>query len=273
MADDLKDEVEEFEQHDDYWRDTREMMLECLNFCRLGIQWDSKIKSDREKEGRPVLTINKMPGFARQVVNEARKNKPSIKVHPADDKADVKTAEVINGLIRNIEYSSNADVAYDTALEYAVYCGVGYFEVDVDYTSYDQFLQDIKINRITNPLSVYGDMYSTAADGSDWNVAWQTEMLSRDAFKSQYPGADTVDWKGGDYDELWADEDDVRVALRWSRDEQESELVKLSDGQVMLGETFMEHQDLFFQAGIQVVQQRPTITHKVTEVANSTSLS
>ena len=52
MADDLKDELEEFEQHDDHWSNTRAEMLECLNFCRLGIQWDEKIVSDREKQGK-----------------------------------------------------------------------------------------------------------------------------------------------------------------------------------------------------------------------------
>jgi hypothetical protein len=69
----------------------------------------------------PCSPSTSCPRIIRQVVNDARQNKPSIKVHPVDDKADVETAEVINGLIRNIEVSSNADVAYDTATECAVY--------------------------------------------------------------------------------------------------------------------------------------------------------
>lgn len=263
MADDLQDEIAEFEAHSDHWQETRTAMLNSLQFNRLGIQWDSKIEEMREKAGRPVLTINKAPSFARQVINEARRNKPSIKTHPADDKADVETAEIIDGLIRNIEYSSCAGTVYDTALEYAVYCGAGYFEVDIDFASYDQFDQDIFLRRITNPLSVYPDMYSVGATGEDWNRCWVTEMMDKKAFEAEYPGAEVVDWKGGSYDERWIDEDDIRIACRWSREELEAELVKLADGQIMLGDTYLEHKELFDAAGLMVVQQRPTTIFEV----------
>jgi hypothetical protein len=48
------------------------------------------------------------------------------KVIPADDNADVEVAEVFNGMIRHIEYISDADVAYDTACENQVSYGEGY---------------------------------------------------------------------------------------------------------------------------------------------------
>jgi hypothetical protein len=53
--------------------------------------WPSSGRSDpqdRELEGRPCLTINRLPSFIRQVVNDARQNKPSINVHPVDSHAD-----------------------------------------------------------------------------------------------------------------------------------------------------------------------------------------
>ena len=104
-----------------------------LHFARLGKQWHEHDKKNRERDKRPMLTINRMPAFIRQVVNDARQNKPSIRVRPVDDNADPLTAKIINGLIRNIEYTSNADVCYDTALEHAVDGGFGYFGIDIDY--------------------------------------------------------------------------------------------------------------------------------------------
>ena len=65
----------------------------------------------RELDGRPTLTINRLPAFIRQVVNDARQNKPGMLVHPVGDGADPATAEVLNGLIRHIEQSSDAEVA------------------------------------------------------------------------------------------------------------------------------------------------------------------
>ena len=46
------------------------------------------------------------------------------------------TAQIYNGLIRNIEVTSKADVAYDTALEHPASCGFGYFRID---TRCDEF--------------------------------------------------------------------------------------------------------------------------------------
>jgi hypothetical protein len=130
------------------------------------------IKQQRQREQRPCLTFNKMPAFIRQVVNDARQNKPAIKVHPQDSNADPHTAEIINGLIRNIETTSDADVAYDTAIEHAVGQGFGFWRINTAYTTDDAFDQDIVIERISNPFTVYGDPRSTAADSSDWNEAF-----------------------------------------------------------------------------------------------------
>ena len=79
------------------------------------------------KEGRPVLTIDKLSTFVRQIKNDQRINKPSIKVHPVDDESDPETAKVRQGMIRYIEYSSNASIAYDTAIGCASETGPGVF--------------------------------------------------------------------------------------------------------------------------------------------------
>ena len=264
MADDLKEEIDEFGTYDDHWKDTRNVMLEGLKFARLGEQWDEKVKNDRMREGRPVLTINKLPAFARQVVNEARLNKPSIKIHPADDKADVKTAEVMNGLIRNIEYTSNAEVAYDTGLEYAVYCGMGFFRIDVEYSAFNSFEQELTIERITNPLSVYPDIDSTAADASDWNRAWVTEMQSRDSFELDYPDADPVSF-AGDFDANWVTKDEVRVAERWVKNQEDEDLLMLNDGNVVLQSEFEPHKEMLEAMGVGVVNSRVTQVAKITK--------
>ena len=100
--------------------DNRENALDDLRFGRLGEQWDKTDAENRDRDGRPMLTINRMPSYIRQVVNDARQNKPSIRVHPVDDFADPDTAEILNGVIRNIEVVSKADLAYDTAIDSAV---------------------------------------------------------------------------------------------------------------------------------------------------------
>lgn len=236
----LKKGREAFERCQDAEKDTRVEAEDDIRFSRLGEQWPEQIENQRRIEHRPCLTINKMPSFIRQVVNDARQNKPSIKVHPVDSSSDPKTAEIINGLIRNIEYTSNADVAYDTAVEASVAGGFGYWRVGMDYAYDDTFEMDLTIDRVANPFSVYGDPDSMGADSADWNVAFIVEPMRKEDFKRKYGkkkasegGMVNVDWDSDAWREAkgWIDDETVMVAEWWRREEVERTIIKFSDGQ------------------------------------------
>jgi len=47
----------------------RREALDDLRFARLGEQWPEKVRRERELEGRPCLTINRLPAFIRQNIN------------------------------------------------------------------------------------------------------------------------------------------------------------------------------------------------------------
>ena len=265
--DDILEEAKDiFRRCEENESDNRENALADLRFGRLGEQWDKTDAENRDRDGRPMLTINRMPSYIRQVVNDARQNKPSIRVHPVDDFADPDTAEILNGVIRNIEVVSKADLAYDTAIDSAVSCGFGYFRVDVEYACDDTFDMDILINRIANPFTVYADPTSTEADSSDWNCAFVTELLEDDEFERQYPGAELVDWetvKGDEASRLWRQQDSVRVAEYWTRQKVQGNLLRLSDGQILLEDDFAPNAEFFSEAGIAVVGQRPIQSFEV----------
>jgi hypothetical protein len=264
----LRDGREAFEQCVDAEADNRNLAIEDLRFARLGEQWPQDIAERRSREHRPCLTINKMPAFIRQVVNDARQNRPQIKAKPVDDEADPITAQIMSGLIKNIEYQSDADVAYDTGVDFAVTMGVGYWRVGIEYACDDSFDKDLKIERIANPFSVYGDPHSTAADSSDWNVAFVTDLLSRDEFKAKYKGADPVDWEDMGYDRLqapWAEGQNVLIAEWWQRKEVAKTLLLLSNGLVMYEEEYELQKDLFDALGVTVQQTRPTKGYDVTQ--------
>jgi len=98
----LQDELEAHKRAAEAESDQRSEALDMLKFVKLGEQWPDAVKSQRDKEGRPCLTINRLPAFGKQITNDARQNRPMIKCHPVGDKADRETAEIYNGLIRNI---------------------------------------------------------------------------------------------------------------------------------------------------------------------------
>jgi len=258
---------EAFERARLWWSDNHEAAKADLAFARLGRQWDERIRRERDLEHRPCLTFNKMPAFIRQVVNDARQNKPAIKVHPQDALADPHTAEIINGLIRNIETSSDADVAYDTAIEHAVGQGFGYWRINTRYARDDAFDQDIVVERIANPFTVYGDPRSTAADSSDWNEAFIVTSMRKAEFEAAYPEAARTDW---DVDfrgaEDWIDGEDVMVAEYWLREKVHRDIVALSDGSVLaLDDYAVRSEELAATGALPVGSPREVESWKVTQ--------
>lgn len=267
MAD--KDEIAEakeaFDKASEAEHDNRQAWLDDFKFARLGDQWPIGVKRQRELEGRPCLTINRLPAFIRQVTNDARLNKPGINVHPVGEGANKETAEVLSGLIRNIEYTSDAEVAYDTALDHAVTGGFGYIRISTDYADDDAFDQDIRIERVVNPLTIYGDPASTASDSSDWNVAFVTENYTKAEFEKRWSGAVKADWHTDykDMNDEWCNGEMVRVAEWWTREDVPTTLLKLSDGMVMHEPEYLKVKEILDSLGITVVQTRPTVTKKV----------
>jgi len=186
-------------------------------------QWPSDVLSTRGAvqgqtiNARPCLTINKLPQHVKQVTNEQRQNRPSGKVIPADDNADIEVAKVFEGIVRHIEYISDADVAYDTACENQVTYGEGYFRILTEFCDEDSFDQDIRIGRIRNSFSVYMDPMIQDPCGSDAEWCFITQDIIKEDFERLYPKAKTIssiEQQGvGDQSITpWINEDTVRIA-------------------------------------------------------------
>jgi len=186
-------------------------------------QWPADVLATRGAvqgqtiNARPCLTINKLPQHVRQVTNDQRQNRPSGKVIPADDKADIAVAEIFNGMVRHIEYISDADVAYDTACENQVSYGEGYIRVLTEYCDDNTFDQDIKIGRIRNSFSIYMDPTIQDPCGSDAKWCFITEDITKADYERMYPDSapiTTLQSLGvGDQNlSQWLNEDTIRIA-------------------------------------------------------------
>ena len=226
----VKEALERFEESQSVIGDDHKDAEADIRFARLSEQWPEEILKVRQQEGRPALTINKLPPLIRQVVNEARQNKPGITVKPVDNGADKDTAGVISGLIRSIErIGPGAGVAYDTAIDHAVSGGFGFFRIAIDYAHEDSFNMECQIRRIPNPLMVHWDPNSTEFDASDWEYGFISDVLSEKTFEKRYPNAAKVSFQGDDsakYAPDWLTEGSVRIAEYFLRDEHTAKLIE-----------------------------------------------
>ena len=156
-----------------------------------GDQWDEDILERRRVAKRPVVTINRLPEPVRHVTNAQRRDRPRIRILPVDDGADIRTAEILQGLIRSIENNSNATVAYMTAGENAAISGRGYIRVQRRYVNpaSGSIDQELAIKRVRYPFSIYMDTGAEELDGRDARYAFAIEDIPEDEFKERWPHA------------------------------------------------------------------------------------
>ena len=232
--------------------------LDDLRFVS-GDQWPVEIQNSRNLEARPCLTINKLDAYCRQIANQQRQQRPRIKVHPCNSYADKETAEVVEGICRHIEINSDADSAYDKAFESAVRMGWGYWRVVTDYTAPDSFDQEIYINPIENPFSVYFDPNSVALDGSDQERCLITTVMSKDKFSDLYPDADAggnFSGRGnGDSNPEWVTKEDIRIAEYFYIERTPAKLYLLNDKSRLFKDQ-LPSKEFMAANGLEVVGER-----------------
>lgn len=206
-----------FKRCEDWEGDFRKLFTEDLKFVNAdsdnGYQWPEAMRLQRTEDAKPWLTINKTRQHALMVINEAKENKPSVKVKAVGGDASYDSAQVYEGVIRHIEYQSNAGDVYDTALEFQVKAGIGYWRVMTEYVGDDSFDQEIYIRRIRNPLSVYLDCDIKEIDGSDAKYGFIFDDMKREDFERKYPAYkdDISPGTFGQYSD-WLGKDLIRVA-------------------------------------------------------------
>ncbi len=198
-------------------------------------QWDETTRTARGYgtiDERPCLTINKVRQHNLNIINDAKQNKPSVKVKPVGNGATFEAAQVYEGICRHIEYISNAQAAYDTATTFQVQGGIGWIRLTTDYPDYNDqsFDQEIFIRRVKDPLTVYLDPDIKEADGSDAKYGFVFDDMAREVFKDKHPKYRDIATKSPlDVSGDWVRDDQVRVAEYYRVTESEDKLVSYID--------------------------------------------
>lgn len=237
--------------------DNRNRQLEDTRFVYVpGAQWTDTIRQNRTQWNEPCLEFNDLPQFVNEVVNDARQNRPSIQVHPANGQASKEVAEIEQGLIRGIEYESKAEAVYDNGIEGAVVGGRGWAYVDSEWVQ-GKLYQKIVIKPILDPQMVRASMDYQQPDGSDRNFVFVVESCERAEFIKRWPKAEPSSFE--DAENTWKDgKDRIYIAKYYRRQCTYRTLVQMSDGAVGYKDTMPKA-----PAGITIVAQREAEVYTV----------
>jgi hypothetical protein len=255
-------------------KDQRKRELEDLKFVDIPeSQWPDEIRTIRKGgqfgtvsvAARPCLSLNQLDHPIAQVINQARSARLAIQVNPKSQ-ATKDDAEVRQGLYRNIEVESRAQMARMWAFERAVKCGRGFYRVLKEFANDDDPDDlDIVIARILNQHSVYLDPFHQIPDGSDAQWALIVADIPFTRYKRDYAkkgkafnyeasdlasydnaalsslGDDAAEWVSGEgegrtvrvaeYFSVTADEDGRNRQIKW----QKINAVEVLDEQVWEG--------------------------------------
>ena len=225
-----------YKKASEHWDKTRKAYVEDQKFLA-GEQWPAALKKSREDDGRPVLVVDKLNQYRRQVSNDIRQNRPQAYAFPVGD-GDEDVAQAFQGLIRNTWSRSSADEATDWAADCAVSGGIGFIRVLTEYINDNSFDQDLVIRRVRNPISVTLDPSAQMSDGSDAKYGFIEEMIPKEEYKLRFPKAKETDWASEGFKDGWGDGDDVRVCEYFYVENRERTLLLLSDGTTVTQEQY-----------------------------------
>lgn len=242
--------------------DNRNLAIADMKFLRVpGNQWDQITKKERG-EDRPMYEFNKLNVSAKSIINQMRENRPMGKVRAAED-GDVKTANVMEGMARNVVANADFDTVTDYAAEYQVGGGMGAWRVTLEYAE-DSFNQVIDIDPLLNPFCLYCDPAAKdllKRDADDW---WYTDKISKSSFAKRWPKAEPVNLDDTvfDDDDDWDDGDKVRIGEYWYKEPYDKKLLLLSDGSV-ISEYDDEGNKVTPPNGVKVVKDRMQRCNKI----------
>ena len=243
VAAELRGRIVEWQGADNEFLRNSEVEFDFLS----GNHWvDEVVGQDRRKqlqsEGRSAFTIDLLTPSVEIIVNQIRINKTSASFVPMSQGANAATAEIRQGLYRNIDRESKAAIARETAYYMATAVGRGYYRVLIEDDDGPTFTRHIAIKRIDNLYSVAID--PTCVDFCYADAAWAYTFddLWKDQFRAEHGGTDSdgieidLDTQGLALDEggkaFWFPKDKVKVGEYWRRCWKRRVVWKLSDGTV-----------------------------------------
>lgn len=248
----------------------RDKCLQDIRFAQTDNgQWEQYAVENRRD--RPRYTINKVAPAVDKMLGRQRQTRQQAKIMPSGNGANKEYARILQGLIKNIEVQSDADDAYDNAFDYVANGGFGAWRIKAEYCDDSTFEQDIKIERIKNPVtSVWYDPSAIHYDKRDAMYVFVGEEMTTEEYKRRYPDfpvSNMPEPKLNQYTQCytgWASQDMVRVAEYWRKVPVKSTVALLSTGETIeFTDKVKKVADELAASGVEIVKTREVNTFKV----------
>lgn len=188
---------------------------------RAGDPWNPDDKIKRQQAGRPCLSLDELSQYENQVINDWRANPRGMKFSPIGNGATDESARFYTDKAREIEYRSNAQIAYAAALSNCVGQSIGWFRFYTEHEHIRSQHQELCIGAIPNPLMVKWDPDAQSPDSSDMKYLIYGEKWKIKEFVRTF-GKDAKITSFGPEEQKsapnWVDADTITLAEYWVKE-------------------------------------------------------
>lgn len=198
-----------------------------------GDPWRPEDREQRQKAGRPCLTLDELGQYFNQVINDVRANPLGVAFTAAGNGANEDSARLYEGMAREIEYRSNAQIAYTTAFSSMIQQSLGWVRLYPDYEHPRDVHQELFIGQVPNPLMVRCDSAAQMPDSSDMRYLLFSEEWRIAEFKRKFKGAKIVDFGPNAQRQApnWVQSNTIKLCEYWELDPYNRTLVILTHPQ------------------------------------------
>jgi portal protein len=209
-------------------------------------QWLITERQDLQRLGKPIMTCNKLYDYYKKTVALFRQNTPTINVRSKDfyninDPKELMDLQyevsLREGILKNIEYNSKADIAYQMAFENALARGWGAVRVITEYESADSFNQVLKIKAIPISDQAYFDPAAEDSTKSDGEYCGVYTFMDKKMFEKLWPDVpfpisfSTAGTIAGDIP--WVHKDKIVVVDHYQKEHFKKTLYLLDNGETV----------------------------------------
>ena len=152
----------------------------------VGDMWLEEEKASRRNTDRPYLVENRCKPAVDQIEGDVRINPPGPKVLPVGTGPDSADPDIMEGLIREVEYRSHAETAYATAIKYSAAGGEAYIELETEWTDDRSFNQRLVIKSVEDPSVVFFDTEARMANRQDARWAGKLRKYSKEEYEDLF---------------------------------------------------------------------------------------
>lgn len=235
---------------DNNWKYNKAIYHEMTQFV-MGEQWKEDEAKLFETYKKIPLTVNKIAPKLNHLLGEQRQNTPNLQAVPDED-VEEDTVVIREALVKEISFSSDARVVYQTAFQQACVGGYSAYRVYTEYDNDHNFYQNIMFGAFRDPTKCYFDLGAESPSKVDGMFSGFRTTVTRKRFASLY-GSDLEKKIGYTSDEgasslyaddmtgaLFSDEHSIVIIDHFERKSKMVHLYELSNGDCVRQKEFDE---------------------------------